>query len=423
METQEPIVVLHPRCCGLDVHQKEVQACLLVSEASGPARAEVRPFATTTAGLLDLLDWLVAAGCTHVAMESTGVYWKPVYNLCEGHLEVLVVNAQHIKQVPGRKTDVADATWIAGLLRHGLLRPSFIPDRPQRELRELTRTRSSLIQDRAAVVNRLHKTLQGANIKLASVVSDLTGLSAREMLEKMVGGEGDPAVLAQCARGTMRAKIPQLEQALAGRFGPHQRFLVAQHLAHLDFLDEAIARLSAEVAQRLAPFADQITRIDTVPGLNERALEGVLAEIGVDMSRFPSAGHLTAWAGLAPGHNESAGKRKGAKARQGSRWSRWLRTILVNAAHAAAKKKGSKLAQQYKRLAARRGARRVAVAVAVARTILEIIYHLLTRGGTYHEEEAAVLDDQRRRRTQQRALDQLRALGFEVALTPQVPAA
>lgn len=418
METAEPIVVLHPRCCGIDVHQKEVQACLLVSEAGEPARATVRTFATTTAALLALLDWLVEAGCTHVAMESTGVYWKPLYNLMEGTLEVLVVNAQHIKTVPGRKTDVADATWIAGLLRHGLLRPSFIPDRAQRELRELTRTRSSLIQDRAAVVNRLHKTLQGANIKLASVVSDLTGASAREMLEKMVGGEADPAVLAQCARGTMRAKIPQLEQALSGRFGPHQRFLVAQHLAHLDFLDDAIARLSAEVAQRLAPFGDPIARIDTVPGLNQRAIEGVLAEIGVDLSRFPTANHLTAWAGLAPGNHQSAGKRKGGKTRQGSRW---LRALLVNAAHAAAKKKGSKLARQYRRIAARRGAKRAAVAV--ARTLLEIIYHLLTRGGTYHEEEAAVLDDQRRRRTQQRALDQLRALGFEVTLAPSLPAA
>jgi transposase len=409
--------VLHPRCCGIDVHQKEVQACLLVSEASGPARAEVRMFATTTEALLELLDWLVAAGCTHVALESTGVYWKPLYNLCEGHVEVLVVNAQHIKTVPGRKTDVADATWIAGLLRHGLLRPSFIPDRPQRELRELTRTRISLIQDRAAVVKRLHKTLQGANIKLTSMVSDLTGVSAREMLERMVGGESDPTVLAQCARGTRRAKIPQLEQALAGRCGPHQRFLVAQHLAHIDFLDDAIARLSAEVAQRLAPFQDQIARIDTVPGLNQRAIEGVLAEIGTDMGRFPSDDHLTAWAGLAPGNNETAGKRKGGKTRKGSRW---LRTLLINAAHAAAKKKGSKLARQYRRIAARRGARRAAVAV--ARTILKIIYHLLTRGGTYHE-EAAVLDDQRRRRTQQRALDQLHALGFEVALTPRVPAA
>ena len=405
--------VVHERCCGLDVHKKTVVACVIT-----PENRQVRSFGTMTEGLLELGEWLAAEGVTHVAMESTGVYWKPVYNLLEGHLEVLVVNAQHMRNVPGRKTDVADATWIAGLLRHGLLRPSFIPDRAQRELRELTRTRISVTQDRAAVVNRLHKTLEGANIKLASVVSDLTGLSAREMLEKLVAGETDPAVLAQCARGTMRTKIPQLEQALAGRFGPHQRFLVAQHLAHLDFLDDAIARLSAEVAQRLAPFGDQITRIDTVPGLNERAIEGVLAEIGVDMSRFPSDDHLTAWAGLAPGNNESAGKRKGGKTRKGSRW---LRAILINAAHAAAKKKGSKLAREYKRIAARRGARRAAVAV--ARSILKIIYHLLTRGGTYQEEEAAVLDARRRQRAQQRALHQLQALGFEVTLTPHVPAA
>ncbi|MCA1598600.1 MAG: IS110 family transposase, partial [Chloroflexi bacterium] len=313
--TEEPIVVLHPRCCGIDVHKKAVQACLLVSDVTGGAHPLVRTFATTTEALLDLLDWLEEAGCTHVAMESTGVYWKPLYNLLEGHLEVLVVNAQHMRNVPGRKTDVADATWIAGLLRHGLLRASFIPDRPQREVRELTRTRTSLIQDRTAVVNRLQKTLEGGNIKLASVVSDVTGVSAREMLEKMVAGQTDPAVLAQCARGTMRAKIPQLEQALAGRFGPHQSFLVAQHRAHIDFLDEAIARLNAEVGARLGPFEDEIVRLDSVPGLNRRAVEGVLAEIGVDMSRFPSANHLTSWAGLVPGNNESAGKRKGGKTR------------------------------------------------------------------------------------------------------------
>jgi transposase len=400
------------------VHKKAVQACLLVSDGRGSARAEVRAFGTTTEALLDLLDWLAAAGCTHVAMESTGVYWKPLYNLFEGHLEVLVVNAQHRRHLPGRKTDVADATWIAGLLRHGLLKPSFIPDRPQRELRELTRCRSSLVQERAAVVNRLQKTLEGANIKLASVASDVTGTSAREMLELLVAGVSDPALLAQCARGRMREKIPQLEQALSGHFGPHQRFLVAQHLAHIDFLDDSIARLNGEVAQRMAPFEEEIVRGDPVPGVNRRTMEVVIAEIGVDMSRFPTSDHLTAWAGLAPGNNESAGKRKGGKTRKGSRW---LRTILITAAHAAAKKKGSKLARQYHRIAARRGARRAAVAV--ARTILTIIYHLLTRGGTYHEEEAAVLHDQRRRRTQQRALDQLHALGFEVTITPRVPAA
>ena len=418
METEEPIMVLHPRCCGIDVHKKEVQACVLVSEASGPVRAEVRTFATTTEALLALGDWLEANGCTHGAMESTGVYWKPLYNLLEGRLELLVVNAQHMRNLPGRKTDVADATWIAGLLRHGLLRPSFIPDRSQREVRELTRTRSSLVQDRASVVNRLQQTLEGANIKLASVASDVTGTSAREMLEKLVAGVSDPAVLAQCARGRMREKIPQLEQALSGHFGPHQSFLVAQHLAYLDFLDEAIARLNAEVAQRMAPFEEEIMRGDAVPGVNRRTMEIVLAEIGVDMSRFPSAAHLTAWAGLAPGNNQSAGKRKGGKTRKGSRW---LRAALVNAAHSAARKKGSALAAQYQRIAARRGAKRATVAV--ARSILVILYHLLRDKDTYHEPDLTSLDDRRRLRVQQRALDQLRALGFDVTIAPKAPAA
>jgi transposase len=417
MDTGEPIVVLHPRCCGIDVHKKEVQACLLVSDGRGSARAEVRACGTTTEALLELLDWLEAAGCTHVAMESTGVYWKPLYNLFEGHLEVLVVNAQHMRNLPGRKTDVADATWIAGLLRHGLLKPSFIPDRPQRELRELTRCRSSLVQERAAVVNRLHKTLEGANIKLASVASDVTGTSAREMLELLVAGVRDPALLAQCARGRMREKIPQLEQALSGRFGPHQRFLVAQHLAHIDFLEEALARLNAEVAQRVAPFEEEIVRGDPVPGVNRRTMEVVIAEIGVDMSRFPSSDHVTAWAGLAPGNNQSAGQRKGGKTRKGSRW---LRAALINAAHAAARKKGSALAAQYKRIAARRGAKRAAVAV--ARSILVILYHLLRDKDTYHEPDLTSLDDRRRLRVQQRALDQLRALGFDVTIAPKVPA-
>ena len=418
MDSEEPIVVLHPRCCGIDVHKQEVQACVLLSEATGRGRPEVRTFATTTPALLDLVDWVLATGCTHVAMESTGVYWKPLYNLLEGHVEVLVVNAQHMRNLPGRKTDVADSVWIAGLLRHGLLKPSFIPDRPQRELRELTRYRSSLVQERAAAVNRLQKTLEGANIKLASVVSDVTGVSAREMLEKLVAGETDPALLAQCARRTLRAKIPQLEQALAGRFGPHQRFLVAQHLAHIDFLEDSIERISAEVAERLGPFELEIARLDTIPGINRRTAEIIVAEVGVDMSRFPSAAQLAAWAGVAPGNNQSAGKRHGGQTRKGSRW---LRAALVTAAHAAARKKGTVLAVQYQRLAARRGAKRAAVAVAHA--ILIIVYHLLTRAEAYQEYQTLTADDRWRRRVQQRALDQLRALGFAVTIAPHVPAA
>jgi len=258
--TNEPISVVHPRCCGLDVHKQEVQACLLLSTGEGKVRQEQRTFATMTADLLALLDWLLAAGCTHVAMESTGVYWKPIFNLLDGQVEVLVVNAQHIKQVPGRKTDVKDAAWIAGLLRHGLLKASFIPDREQRELRELTRYRKSLVDERSAEVNRLQATLEGANIKLGGVASDVVGKSGREMLDLLVAGQTDPALLARCARGKMKRKIPELEQALAGTFGAHQRFLVARHLALIDFLDEQIAEVSAEVAQRMIPFEDCDTK-------------------------------------------------------------------------------------------------------------------------------------------------------------------
>jgi transposase len=304
-ESDEPITVVYPRCCGLDVHKRDIQACLLISTPSGRAHQEQRTFATTTDDLLTLLDWLVAAGCTHVAMESTGIYWKPLFNVLAGHLEVLVVNAQHIKQVPGRKTDVGDAAWIAGLLRHGLLRPSFVPARDQRELRELTRYRTSLVQERAAEVNRLQKTLEGANIKVAGSATDIMGKSGREMLNLLVAGETDPAILAQCARGRMKEKIPQLERALAGRFGPHQRFLIARQLAHIDFLDQEIAEVSAEVARRLAPFEAEIALLDTSPGVGRETAEAVVAEIGVDMAQFPSAAHLASWAGMAPGNHQS----------------------------------------------------------------------------------------------------------------------
>ena len=261
---------LYARCCGLDVHQKQVVACLLTPGSGGIPTNEIRTFGTMTEGLLALLDWLVDAGCTHVAMESTGVLWKPIYNLFEGVLEVLVVNAQHIKQVPGRKTDVKDAEWIATLLRHGLLRPSFIPDRAQRELRELTRYRTSLRQERSAEVNRLHKHLEGANIKLGAVASNIVGLSARQMLHALAAGETDAAVLARLAQGRLRDKIPQLEQALAGTMQRHQRFLLAQQLTHLDDLDALIARLDGEIAARLQPAEEAVAQLDTIPGVGRR---------------------------------------------------------------------------------------------------------------------------------------------------------
>ena len=309
--------VVYPRCCGIDIHKKTAVACVIVSDTKGPPRKEARTFGTMTDELLALADWLMSEGVTHIAMESTGVYWKAPFNLLEGQFEVLLANAQHIKAVPGRKTDVKDAEWIADLLRHGLLKPSFVPDRPQRELRELTRYRTVLVRERAAEINRVQKTLEGANIKLGDVASDILGRSARQMLEGLVAGTAEPSTLAQFARGRMRQKIPQLERALAGRFAVHQRLLVAQQLAHIDYLDEAIDSLSAEVAERLAPFEATLERLDVIPGVGRRTAEILLSEIGTDMHRFPTAGHLASWAGMCPGQHESAGKQHNGKTRKG----------------------------------------------------------------------------------------------------------
>ena len=375
--------VVHARCCGIDVHKRTVVARLLVANSGGALSKEVRTFGTMTQDLLCLADWLTAAGCTHVAMESTGVYWKPVYNLLEGSLEVVVVNARHIKAVPGRKTDVKDCEWIADLLRHGLLQPSFIPERPQRELRELTRYRTSLIQERTAEVNRLQKVLEGANIKLAAVATDIIGTSGRAILAALVGGAGEATTLAQLARGRLREKIPQLEQALAGQFGVHQRFMVAQQLAHIDFLDEVIERVSAEVAERVRPFEEAVALLDTIPGVGRRTAEVLVAEIGADMTRFPSARHLASWAGLCPGNDESAGKRRQGATRKGSPW---LRAALVEAARAAGEPSPNQvdvLDAQFRRLLPRKGKKRAAVAV--GHSILVIAYHLLSKREPYHD--------------------------------------
>jgi transposase len=371
-----------------------------------------------SADLLALSDWLAAAGCTHVAMEATGAYWKPIYNLLEDHFAVLVVNAAHIKAVPGRKTDVRDAEWIADLLRHGLLRASFIPDRPQRELRELTRYRTTLVHERANEVNRLQKVLEGANIKLASVATDILGKSGRAMLEALVAGTTDATALAQLSRGRLREKLPQLEQALAGQFGPHHRFLIAQQLAHIDFLDASLERVSAEIGARLRPFEPEMERLQTIPGVGRRTAEVLLAELGTDLTRFPSARHLASWAGLCPGNDESAGKRRSGRTRKGSPW---LRVALVEAARAAARSKDTYLAAQYRRLAARRGAKRAAVAV--AHSLLVMVYALLTQRATYHELGSQYFDERDRQSVQRRLVRRLEALGYAVSLQPTTPAA
>jgi transposase len=405
--------VVYSHCCGLDVHKREMVACVVTPGTDGEPVRTIRAFGTMTADILVLADWLVAAGCTHLAMESTGVYWKPIWNLLEGQVELVLVNARHVKAVPGRKTDVRDCEWLADLLRHGLLTGSFVPDRAQRELRELTRYRTSLVRERTAETNRLQKTLEGANIKLASVATDILGKSGRAMLSALVTGEVDGAELAQLAHGRLREKLVQLELALAGDFGPHQRFLVAQQLAHIDFLDVAIARVSAEIAERVRPDADAIGRLDTIPGVGRTVAEALVAEIGADMERFPTAKHLASWAGLCPGNHESAGNRRSGRTRKGSPW---LRACLVQAAHAAARTKGTYLAAQYRRLAARRG--RAKAAIAVAHSILIIAYHLLMEGTVYRDLGANYFDERERQVVERRLVHRLQGLGDRVSLEP-----
>jgi transposase len=381
-----------------------VTACVITPEGK-----EVREFGTFTKGLLQLGDWLVERGVTHVAMESTGSYWKPVYNLLEDCFQLVLVNAQHLKAVPGRKTDVKDAEWIADLLRHGLLRGSFIPARPQRELRELVRYRRRLIQERARVVNSIQKVLEGANIKLSSVATDVVGKSGRAMLEALVRGTDDPKALAALARGRLRGKRDALEEALQGLVGAHQRLLLDSHLRHLDFLGGEIDRLSQEVEERLRPFEGLLQRWDTITGVGRRVAEEVLAETGDDMSRFPTADHLSSWAKLCPGLNQSAGKRKSGRSGHGNSW---LRAALVEAAQAAAHSKDTYLSALYHRLAARRGGKRAAVAVAHA--ILVLMYELAVRNSTYVDLGGNYFDERAREATARRLTRRLQRLGYTV---------
>lgn len=406
--------VVYTHCCGLDVHKKTVAACLITSTAGAEPVKEIRTFGTMTADLLALADWLQEAGCTHVAMESTGVYWRPVYTLLEGQFELLVVNAQHMKAVPGRKTDVKDAAWIAELLRHGLLRGSFIPSKPQRQLRELTRYRSTLVQDRARALNRLQAVLEDANLKLASVVTDINGVSAQAMLEAILAGQRDVEVLADLARGRLRAKRDQLKVALEGRVTAHHSFVMTEHLSTLEYLDEAIERVSGEIDQRLTADQEAIALLDTIPGVGQRAAEILIAEIGTDMSRFPSAKHLASWAGMCPGNHDSGGKRLSGKTRKGNRW---LRQVLVEIAHVASKTKNTYLAAQYKRIAARRGKKRALIAV--GHTILTIVYMMLTRKQPYQDLGAAYFDQREQERVERRLVHRLERLGYEVSLQPR----
>jgi transposase len=404
--------LVYERCCGLDIHKKRVVACVIVPGPDGQPTKQIRTFGTMTADLLALADWLRAQEVRHVAMESTGVYWQPIYNLLEEEFTLLLANARHLKTVPGRKTDVKDCEWIADLLRHGLLKASFVPARPQRELRELTRYRTALVRQRSDEVNRLQKTLEGANIKLAAVASNILGVSGRQILTELVAGTTDSTALADLARGRLREKRPQLERALAGQFRPHQQFLVAQQLAHIDALDAQIEAVSVEIARRLRPFAAELDRLDTIPGIARRAAEIILAELGADLQRFGTAAHLASWAGLCPGNHESAGKRTSGKTRRGNPW---LRSLLVEAAHAAGRTQ-TYLGALFRRLAARKGRKKAAVAVAHA--ILRIVYYLLTRQTVYQDLGVSYLDQRDRQAVERRAVQRLESLGYTVSLAP-----
>ena len=411
--------IVHTHCAGLDVHKKTVVAAIIVPNPAGGLYKETRTFGTMTADLLALSDWLLAQGVTHVALESTGEYWKPVFNILENEFEVLLVNAQHVKAVPGRKTDVKDAEWLAELLRHGLLKASFVPPLGQRELRELTRYRSTFVKERATLVNRVHKVLESANIKLASVATDVTGVSGRAMLQALLEGNATPEVMAELAKGRMREKRAQLAKALEGCVKPHHRFVLTELLCQIDSLDETIGRFDEQIVAYCRPFEEAVTLLDTIPGVARETAEIIIAEIGTDMSRFPSAAHLAAWAGVAPGNNESAGKRRSGQTTKGNHA---LGVALNHAANAASHTKDTYLAAQYHRLATRRGKKKAIVAL--EHSILIMAYHIIQRKEPYHELGGDYFDKRRPEATAQRLVKRLEHLGFQVSLQQmQVPVA
>jgi transposase len=402
--------VVNERCCGLDIHKKSITACAIT-----PRGKEIQTFGTMTHDLIKLIDWIKSKCCSHAAMESTGVYWKPIYNLLElEDIQPMVVNAAHIKAVPGRKTDVKDAEWIAKLLRHGLLQHSYIPNRDQRELRELVRYRRSLIEERSREISRMQKVLEGANIKLSSVATDIMGVSGRSMIEGIINGIDDPQVLAGMAKRSMKKKKDDLERALFGSVGLHQKMMLKTQLSHIDFLDQQINMLSEEVQQRMQPYEEDIELLDSIPGIGRSHAEQLLAEIGLGKEiakQFPTAAHLCSWAGMVPGNNESAGKKKSGKTRKGNKK---LRAALVEAAHSAAKTKNTYLSSQYQRLAARIGKKRAAVAV--GHTILTIVYHLLNKRQLYVELGADYFDRRKKEIVIKQSIKRLEVLGCKVTV-------
>lgn len=394
------------RCCGLDVHKRSVTACVIT-----PDDRQIRTFGTTYGELLSLGDWLTEMRVTTVGMESTGVYWKPIYNLLEEEFELVVANARQIKAVPGRKTDVRDSEWIAELLRHGLLKPSFIPDRDQRELRELVRYRRRVVQNKAQIASQMHKVLEGGNIKLASVATDILGVSGREMLRALIAGEQAPNVLAELARGLLRKKLEELRWALRGTMGHHQRYMLGVLLQSLEMYETQIADLDKEVARRFAPLEETINRLDAIPGVGRRAAEDIIAEIGTDMSRFPSAKHLASWAKVSPGNYQSAGKRKSGYTGRGSPW---LSAILTEVAQSAARTKDTYLSARYRRIAARRGRKRAITAI--AHTVLKVIYHLLRNGTDYDDLGGDYFDRRDKSYIVRSSVKRLQRLGYRVTI-------
>jgi transposase len=399
------------RVAGLDVHKAQVTACVRVPTSGRGREEHLAEFPTTVRGLMGLRDWLEAHGVTHVAMEATGVYWQPVWHVLEDAFELYLVNARHVKQVPGRKTDVSDAAWLSRLMEAGLLRASFVPPKPQRALRMLTRYRKTQIQERAREANRLHKALEDTGIKLDCVASDLLGASGRAMLDALVAGTTDAEVLAQLAQGKLRAKLPALREALEGRFAPHHALLIGAILAHLDFLDEQIEGLSDAIEEALLPFAGGVQLAVTIPGVARRTAEVLVAEIGTDMGRFPSAGHLASWAGQCPGNHESAGKRRSGRSRPGSKW---LGIALEEAALAATRTKGSYLQALYGRLRPRIGHGRALGAV--KHSILVSFWHMFSSGEVYTELGGDYYQRRDPERLTRRLVAQLERLGHRVTL-------
>jgi transposase len=405
--------VLYPRCAGLDVHKDTVVAC--VRCVSPPTRHETRSFATTTSELLALAEWLTSHGCTHVAMEATGIYWRPVWHMLEGNFELVLANAQHIKNVPGRKTDVNDAMWIADLLAHGLIRSSFVPPAPIQELRDLTRTRKQLVREIAQHSLRIQKVLEDANIKLGSVLSDVLTLSGRAMLTAIIEGESNPEKLADLARGTARRKRRDLIEALHGRITPHHRTMLKLHFSLIGALERALEDVDAAVGKALAPIRERARLLTTVPGISDLVAQVVVAEIGVDMTRFPTPGHLISWAGLCPRNDESAGKRRSTRVRKSGTW---LKTTLVTAAWAAVRVKSSYLHAQFFRLKARRGAKKAILAVAAS--MLTAIYFMLRDGVPYRDLGPQHFDQRHRARTIRRLIRRLQDLGCEMTFPAQM---